>query len=89
MNTGKYLPIGSIVLLKNAKKKVMIIGSLPRIKDTEKFYDYSGCVYPVGVVDSDNLLAFNHEDIDIIYGYGYQDEEYFQLNDKLSSVDPD
>ena len=40
----KYLPLGSVVLLKGAKKKLMINGyATIDIKKKDKVYDYSGC----------------------------------------------
>ena len=41
--TSKFLPIGSIVLLKEATKKMMIIGfSVIAEEEKEKVYDYLG-----------------------------------------------
>ena len=44
------LPIGTVVLLKNSKKRIMIIGLLQKqIKDGEEIiWDYSACFYPEG-----------------------------------------
>ena len=36
----QMLPIGSIVLLKNAKKRVMVCGRVQRSLETQKCYDY-------------------------------------------------
>ncbi len=83
MTINKYLPIGSVVLLKGAKKRVIIVGLFQTIDGGDNRYDYSACVYPVGVIDSNNMLAFNHEDIDVVYAYGYQDDEYFVMNKKI------
>ena len=48
------LPIGSVVLLKEEKKKIMITGFASVSPDTgDKVYDYSGCVYPEGYEFSD------------------------------------
>lgn len=79
----KYLPIGSVVLLKNAKKKLIIIGLLSKVEGHEKTYDYTSCIYPVGIHDSEHLISFNHEDIEIIYSLGYMDDEYFEFNSKI------
>ena len=44
--TGKtYLPIGSVVLLNEHKKRVMITGRRVISKAEEKEYDYQGCLY--------------------------------------------
>ena len=44
MKYEKYLPIGTVVMLKGGKKRAMIIGfcSIPQ-EDQSKMYDYSGC----------------------------------------------
>lgn len=48
-----YLPIGSIVLLKNGKKKVMIYGRRQRRITDEIEYDYIACLYPEGNIGED------------------------------------
>lgn len=62
------LPIGSVVLLKDATKKLVIIGILQVNPSENKIYDYLGVPYPEGYVSSDNNFLFNHSDInDIIF----------------------
>ncbi len=84
----QLLPIGTIVLLKNGLKRIMIIGYIPtelEIKDS-KIYDYSGVPYPEGLVDSRRILLFNHEQIDKIFYHGYKDEEHKTFIEKISEV---
>ena len=58
-----YLPIGSVVLLKEASKKIMITGFASVSPDTgDKVYDYSGCVFPEGFVDYDEVFVFESVD---------------------------
>ena len=72
----KYLPIGTVVLLKEGKKRLMIIGFRPIADDeTKRLFDYSACLYPEGIISSSQVAMFNHEDIDKIFFYGYRDEE--------------
>ena len=83
----KYLPIGSVVLLKNAKKRLMITGFYIKTENDER-YDYSGCLYPEGVISSSQTAVFNHDQIETIYAIGYSDDEEkaFKSNlDKLIS----
>lgn len=83
----KLLPIGSVVLLKEAKKRLMIIGYYPTIISEEgntTTYDYSGCLFPEGIIDSENVLLFNRTDIDQIYYYGLMDGEQ---NEFMTSLD--
>lgn len=81
----KYLPIGTIVLLKKGKKKVMIIGFCGYDKNNEEdMHDYIGCIYPEGLVSSDVNLLFDHNQIDKIYHLGYRDNEEVEFKNKLN-----
>ena len=72
----RYLPLGSVVLLKNAKKRIMITGySLQSPESGERIWDYTGCLWPEGVISSDKTLLFDHGDINQIFAIGYSDEE--------------
>ena len=70
-----YLPIGTVVLLKNGKKKVMIYGRRQRRITEEKEYDYIACLYPEGNIGVDYMYLFNHEDIDTVVYRGYSDAD--------------
>jgi len=73
---SKYLPIGSVVLLKKANKRIMITGYVMKSEEVpDKVWDYVGCLYPVGMQTSNKNLLFNHEDINIVYALGYSDDE--------------
>ena len=72
----KYLPIGTVVLLTNGTKKVMITGYLPiDIEAGNKMYDYTGCLFPEGVIIDSETLAFNHDQIQEIVYEGLNNEE--------------
>lgn len=87
MNTEKFLPIGTVCILKNAKKRVMITGFAAKGKETgDKMFDYMGCLYPEGVLSSDKNLLFDHDQIDKIFYMGYVDDEQKQLMIKLKSM---
>ena len=83
----KYLPIGSVVLLENGSKRVMITGfcSMPE-NDEKKIYDYSGCMYPEGYVSSKQICLFDHNQISQIYHLGLVDEEEKEFKNKLNSI---
>ena len=70
------LPVGSVVLNKNADKKLMIIGIL--IESEGLRHDYIAVTYPEGCMDAQHLYAFNHEDIEKVEFIGFVDAE-FQL----------
>lgn len=80
----KFLPLGSVVLLKNATKRLMVTGFcvVPN-DDKTKMYDYSGCLYPEGVISTEQIALFNHDQIDKIYVIGYSDEEEKNFKTKL------
>lgn len=70
-----FLPVGSVVLLKDAKRPVVIIGFSVIEKGERKVWDYLGCAYPVGVVGTDKNLLFQRNQIEKIISKGYEDEE--------------
>ena len=72
----ELLPIGSVVLLNGGKKNVMVIGYLAIPNENKNVvYDYSACLYPEGVLSSEQTLVFNHEQIENIIFKGYECEE--------------
>ena len=48
MEIKKLLPIGSVVLLEEGKKRLMIYGIKQTEQETQQEYDYIGVVYPEG-----------------------------------------
>lgn len=79
-----FLPIGSVVMLKNAEKPLMIYGI--KQLDTENpdtEYDYIGVLYPEGNIGSDFQYLFNNDDIANIIFKGYESK---QLTDFLDTV---
>jgi len=71
----KLLPLGSVVLLKGANKRVMVIGRVETARDEDRVYDYAGCLYPEGLLDSESVYFFDQDDISILYFVGFQDLE--------------
>ena len=79
----ELLPIGSVVLLKEGEKRLMITGYYSISEDSpDKIYDYCGCLYPEGVISSEEIYVFDHAQIDKISFTGYIDEEEkaFKIN---------
>lgn len=87
MKEKKYLPLGTVVLLKGAKKKVMITGYLPVDKNKKNVYDYLACIWPIGYLDSETMLAFNEDVINNVYFVGCSDEEQKEFAKELSPHD--
>ena len=86
MKYEKYLPIGSVVLLKNGKKRLMITGFCVIPNDGDKEYDYSGCLYPEGMLSSDEIAVFNHNQITKVYSAGYSDDEEKEFKKNLKEA---
>ena len=87
MGTEKkeFLPLGSIVILKKGEQKIMIIGrgSLYNNEGTIGYFEYSGCLYPIGQTDQ-NTLFFNREDIGKVIFTGYMDSEETEFEKVLT-----
>ena len=80
----RTLPIGTVVLLKNATKRVMIIGYCKyKMGDENTIYDYAACIYPEGFLSPETTILFDHEQIDKIFALGFQNEERFAFEEKL------
>ena len=75
MDFKELLPIGSVVLLKDAVKKLMIYGVGQTDATTDKDYDYIGVMYPEGNMGEGSQYLFNHGDIDQVFFRGFSDDE--------------
>jgi hypothetical protein len=67
-----FLPLGSIVILKGALKKLMIVNRANVVKS--KYMDYGAILYPEGMID-ENLAYFNQEDILKVVSEAYTDDD--------------
>ena len=76
MKKVEYLPLGSIVYLRNGTKKLMIIARGLMIKNNEEivFFDYAGVPYPEGL-QGERLAYFQHEVISKVEFSGYHDSD--------------
>ena len=82
----KYLPIGSVVLLKGGTKRLMITGFCAVQEKEEKVWDYSGCMYPEGILSSAQTALFDHNQIETVYFYGLVDEEEQSFKKELKKI---
>ena len=83
----KFLPIGTVVLLKGGRKRAMITGFCSVAQENpEKIYDYSGCVYPEGYLSSNQVCLFDHNQIDKVFFLGFEDDEEKVFKDKLNKI---
>lgn len=83
----KYLPVGSVVLLQNGSKRVMINGFCTMdASKPDKIYDYSGVLFPEGSLSSDQTLLFDHSQIVRIDHIGLDDQEEREFKVKLAQI---
>lgn len=77
------LPIGSVITLKNGKKKLMVFGIKQHNQDDNKEYDYIGVIYPEGNLGAEYQFLFNHENIAEVHFKGFEDEERTSFMENL------
>lgn len=87
LKTGDYLPVGSIVQLKGAVNKAVIIGVLHTDpSEPNRIYDYAVVAYPVGYLSSGEVYLKDKEDITQIYYLGYVTDDQISLNKRIQEV---
>jgi len=89
MQIKELLPVGSVVLLKNGEKRLMIDGIKQINADDDggnKEYDYIGVLYPEGRIGGEFQYLFNHEDIAQVFFRGFEDEERTEFLGKLARL---
>ncbi|MCL2746745.1 MAG: DUF4176 domain-containing protein [Coriobacteriia bacterium] len=82
----QLLPIGSVVLLNEGEKRLMIFGVDQVNPETEESYDYSGVLYPEGNLGTGSTFLFDHDDIQVIHFVGYNDIERQDFVAELKGV---
>jgi len=85
----KFLPIGTVVMLKGGSKRLMISGFCAiegKNQGEKKMWDYSGCLYPEGFLSSTQTCLFDHEQIETVYHYGLADEEEEKFKAQLKEL---
>lgn len=78
------LPIGSVVTLKEGKKKLMVFGIKQWDEEKEKEFDYVGVVYPEGNLGKGLQFLFNHGDLAETHFRGFENEERTEFLEKLT-----
>ena len=72
---NQLLPIGSVITLDGAEKKLMIVGITVQNEEDGKIYDYIGVPYPEGYIDSEIMFLFFHKDIKEVDFIGFVNAE--------------
>lgn len=80
----QLMPIGTVVLLKEGEKRLMIYGIMQIHGEDGQQYDYVACLYPEGHIGEDHTYLFNHEDIEKVDFVGFVDVEFQAFRDALA-----
>lgn len=82
----ELLPIGTVVLLEEMEKAMMICGFCPTGEVNPGYvYDYSGFPYPEGYAEVDKIYQFDHDRIKSVLAIGYQDAETLVFMNELNN----
>jgi hypothetical protein len=81
-----FLPLGSIVILENGEKKIMIYGRKQIATANGERFDYVACLYPEGNIGDEYTYLFNHSDIREVVFRGYVDSENDEFLKYLETV---
>lgn len=77
----QFLPIGSVVGLKDSDAFVMIAGYMPTGPARPGYvWDYSGFKFPLGYVNDNEIYCFDQDQIEQVFALGYQDAEQFAFS---------
>lgn len=81
----KYLPLGSVVVLKGGIQKLLIVSRGINVKREEEvlFFDYGGVLFPEGLL-GDQMAYFNHDGIESVVFEGYDDEDSKKLVENIN-----
>lgn len=75
MDFHELLPIGTVVLLRGGKKRLMIVGIGQHDPEEDRDYDYLGTVYPEGYMGEGSMFLFDRNDVVSVSFRGCDDEE--------------
>ena len=77
------LPIGSVVRLNGAEKRLMIFGIRQTNQTNGQEYDYIGVLYPEGNMGEEMRFLFDNSDIEEVLFTGYNDPEREEFLEQL------
>lgn len=84
MDKVDFFPLGSIVKIRGSIRKTMIIGRglMALVNGKALYFDYGGCLFPEGIL-GDQIVYFNHQDVEEVIFSGYENEENREMVKKL------
>jgi hypothetical protein len=83
--TDEWLPIGSVVHVKDSNRLLMVAGTMQVDQETGLLWDYMGYPFPEGNMKPGQDVMFDKDGIDGVYFLGYQPAEgldYIQFLEK-------
>lgn len=87
MQNGRYIPLGSMVLLEGGAQKLMIVARAINVRngDRQFFFDYGAVPYPQGLT-GDRLVYFQGEAISIVVFEGFRDAEEINMEQTIAAA---
>lgn len=77
------LPVGTIVKVRFSKVEYMIFGFYIKDPNAEKPFDYCALPYPWGLLNLNDMVAFDRDVIKKVVHMGYVSEEEKQYKQEL------
>lgn len=68
-----WLPLGSVVMLRDTSRPLVIYGRMQRDMQTGRVWEYAAAVYPEGNPDSMRAVMFDGPDIEYVLHLGFRD----------------
>ena len=86
MKKVEFLPLGSVIKLRGSIRKVIVVarGLMTIVGDKALYFDYGGALYPEGIL-GDQIMYFNHDDIEEVVFNGYENEENTEMVKQLQN----
>ncbi len=83
----KYLPLGTVCLLKGGQKFIMVTGYLGvNPNENNEVYDYMGVIFPMGIISTDINFMFNHSQIEKVVFKGFENDESKEFIEKIKGI---
>ena len=67
----RYYPIGTVVILEDGNRPLMIYGRKQMQESTKQIWDYVACLYPEGNLSDEYNIFFQQEEIQEVLFEGY------------------
>lgn len=84
--TKKWLPLGSVVVLKGGNKQLMIYGRVQKEVEGDKLWDYVACLFPEGNLGPEQSYIFDKDQIERVFFLGYQPLEEIDYAESLDEL---